>query len=211
MSIHTSQHLLSAILETHLSLPTLSWSMQPYPSIEPAYVELPRALTPEEAMEIERLCGEAIKQCKKIWVDFTIQGDDVGKENIGAGSVGTREMRGLPKDYDGVRAHRTFSGILRRVTNCVSDRASFDTSTFRTLIVTPAVVLSLQTHLFYHSYMSFPQLFPTRRSRLQLSFTSCLAPEPSSLCNRHLAPFLLRQRRSDTAELTWWRGLREQK
>lgn len=114
MSIHTSQHLLSAILETHLSLPTLSWSMQPYPSIEPAYVELPRALTPEEAMGIERLCGEAIKQCKKIWVDFTIQGDDVGKENIGAGSVGTREMRGLPKDYDG--------GVIRHINIQDTDR-----------------------------------------------------------------------------------------
>lgn len=161
MSIHTSQHLLSAILDAHLSLPTLSWSMQPYPSIEPAYVELPRALTPDEAVEIERLCGEAIKQCKKVWVEFTIQGDDVGKEHIGQESVGTREMRGLPMDYDGVRAHRTFSKILRRVTNYVSDRASFDISTFRTLTVTPVAVLSHQIYLFYLPYMSFPLLFPT--------------------------------------------------
>lgn len=102
MSIHTSQHLLSAILDTTLSLPTLSWSMQPYPSIEPAYVELPRALTPDEAVEIERLCGEAIKERKKVWVDFSIQGDDVGGEHIGEGTISTREMRGLPKDYDGV-------------------------------------------------------------------------------------------------------------
>ncbi|WVO20689.1 uncharacterized protein IAS62_001988 [Cryptococcus decagattii] len=114
MSIHTSQHLLSAILDTHLSLPTLSWSMQPYPSIEPAYVELPRALTPDETMEIERLCGEAIKQRKQVWVDFSVQGGDVGGEHIGEGTVGTREMRGLPKDYDG--------GIIRHINIQDTDR-----------------------------------------------------------------------------------------
>ncbi|OWT37649.1 cytoplasmic protein [Cryptococcus neoformans Bt1] len=134
MSIHTSQHLLSAILDAHLSLPTLSWSMQPYPSIEPAYVELPRALTPDEAVEIERLCGEAIKQCKKVWVEFTIQGDDVGKEHIGQESVGTREMRGLPMDYDG--------GVIRYINIQDTDRnACCGTQSPNTSLLSPLHVI----------------------------------------------------------------------
>ncbi|WVN88493.1 uncharacterized protein L203_103704 [Cryptococcus depauperatus CBS 7841] len=101
MAIHTSQHLLSAIIDKTLSLPTLSWSMHSYPSLEPPYVELARALTIEEAINIERLCQDAIKDGKKIWIDFSLQGGEIGGEGD------AREFRTLPKDYDG--------GVIRHI------------------------------------------------------------------------------------------------
>ncbi|ODN73823.1 hypothetical protein L202_07349 [Cryptococcus amylolentus CBS 6039] len=114
MSIHTSQHLISALANTHYGLPTLSWSMQPYPSLDPPYIELARALTVEEALHLEQLCGEAIKQAKKIWVDFSIQGQEAGGELQGEGAVATREFRELPKDYSG--------GVIRHINIQDTDR-----------------------------------------------------------------------------------------
>ncbi|ODN89685.1 cytoplasmic protein [Cryptococcus wingfieldii CBS 7118] len=114
MSIHTSQHLISALANTHYGLSTLSWSMQPYPSLDPPYIELARALTVEEALHLEQLCGEAIKQAKKIWVDFSIQGQEAGGELQGEGAVATREFRELPKDYSG--------GVIRHINIQDTDR-----------------------------------------------------------------------------------------
>ncbi|WVQ82561.1 hypothetical protein IAT38_004690 [Cryptococcus sp. DSM 104549] len=107
MSMHTSQHLLSAIADAKFGLPTLSWSMHPYPSLEPGYVELPRALTLDEAIELEQLCQKAIYEDKKIWVDFTLQGDD------GEGGK-AREFREIPKDYTG--------GVIRHINITDTDR-----------------------------------------------------------------------------------------
>jgi len=100
MSIHTGQHLLSAILDVHAEgLPTLSWSMAPFPSLDLPYVELPRALTWAEAEEIERKCNDAIQKRTRVWVDVTKQEDGFVKTT----SQGVRENRGIPEDYQDVR------------------------------------------------------------------------------------------------------------
>lgn len=94
MTIHTAQHLLSAVLDTY-NLPTLSWAMHAHPSLETPYVELGRQLTWKEAEEVEGKCNALIAQAKKIWIEVSVQGDEAGGDS-------ERESRGLPKDYAGV-------------------------------------------------------------------------------------------------------------
>ena len=97
--MHTGQHLLSAVLDNFAeSLFTQSWSMTAYPSIEPGYVELPRALTWPEAQEVERLCNVAIAEARKVWVEVMQQDHDYKRVT----SKGVRENRGIPEDYEGV-------------------------------------------------------------------------------------------------------------
>ncbi|SGY19553.1 BQ5605_C014g07681 [Microbotryum silenes-dioicae] len=67
---HTGQHLLSAVIEAQLQLDTLSWSLQPFPDMN--YIELPRALTPEEIETIQSTCNAHIRSAVPIHVDFTI-------------------------------------------------------------------------------------------------------------------------------------------
>lgn len=97
MTTHTAQHLLSAVLDTR-ELPTLSWGMPAYPSIEPPYVELPRGLTWAEAAEVEDECNARIKEARRVWIDFNVQSDKADP------AADERENRGIPKDYTGVSA-----------------------------------------------------------------------------------------------------------
>lgn len=92
MTIHTAQHLLSAVLDTY-NLNTLSWAMHAYPSLECPYVELPRQLTWAEVEEVEAKCNALIDDAKRVWIEVSVQGQE---DPDGAKS------RGLPKDYDGV-------------------------------------------------------------------------------------------------------------
>ncbi|WWD22741.1 hypothetical protein CI109_107234 [Kwoniella shandongensis] len=111
MSIHTSQHLLSAVLDAPpYVLPTLSWSMHAFPSLEPPYVELSRSLTQDEAEAVERRCTELIGLSKKVWVDVSVQGGEVGH----SGEEDERNARGLPKDYSG--------GVIRHINIQDTDR-----------------------------------------------------------------------------------------
>jgi Ser-tRNA(Ala) deacylase AlaX len=94
MAIHTAQHLLSAVLDTY-QLPTLSWSMTQYPSLDCPYIELTRGLTWKEVEEVEERCNQLIADDLSIWVETNIQDTKIDGE-------GDRESRGIPKDYEGV-------------------------------------------------------------------------------------------------------------
>jgi hypothetical protein len=81
--MHTGQHLVSAICDNTLSLPTLSWSMPPHPSTEPCYIELPRGLTPLEASSVEQAVNELVMtrgqrsvddDGVKVWIESRLQG-----------------------------------------------------------------------------------------------------------------------------------------
>jgi Ser-tRNA(Ala) deacylase AlaX len=98
MSIHTAQHLLSAVLDRY-DLPTLSWSLTSYPSLEPPYIELARNLTWAEAEEVEAKCNALIQEGKRVWVDVDMQEEGFVKMT----TVGVRENRGIPTDYTDVR------------------------------------------------------------------------------------------------------------
>ncbi|PPR06577.1 hypothetical protein CVT24_001758 [Panaeolus cyanescens] len=97
MSMHTSQHLLSALLETRLDLPTLSWSLTSYPS--PCYVEIPRGMTQEEVMAIQTEANNLVFEGRRVHVEVEELNEkpaEVPKLESGR-SVG----KALPEDYTG--------------------------------------------------------------------------------------------------------------
>jgi len=90
--------MLSALLETHFNLPTLSWSLTAYPA--PSYVEIPRGMTPDEITAIQDKANRLVFEGRQIHVEVEElnrgQETDVPKLESGR-SVG----RGLPDDYTG--------------------------------------------------------------------------------------------------------------
>ncbi|KAF8974311.1 hypothetical protein BDZ97DRAFT_1935250 [Flammula alnicola] len=100
MSMHTSQHMLSALLETRLNLPTLSWSLTSYPS--PCYVEVPRGMTQDEIASIQAEANKLVFEGRRVHVEVEEldpvqeQANTVPKLESGR-SVG----KALPEDYTG--------------------------------------------------------------------------------------------------------------
>ncbi|KAF8639437.1 hypothetical protein AX16_010292 [Volvariella volvacea WC 439] len=98
MSMHTSQHLLSALLETRLNLPTLSWSLTSYPN--PCYVEIPRGVMPEEILSIQDEANKLVFEGRKVHVEVQEldRSQEKGVEKLESGrAVG----KALPDDYTG--------------------------------------------------------------------------------------------------------------
>lgn len=91
MCLHTSQHLLSAVIETRLKLNTLSWSLTAYPT--PSYIEIPRALTPEEIADVQKECNQYVFEGRKVYVEV----DDLDEQ----GRQYTGSSVGIPSDYTG--------------------------------------------------------------------------------------------------------------
>ncbi|KAE9410446.1 alanyl-tRNA synthetase domain-containing protein [Gymnopus androsaceus JB14] len=90
MSMHTSQHLLSALLETRLNLPTLSWSLTSFPS--PCYVEVPRGMTVEEIVLIQTEANRLVFEGRRVHTEV----EELDRDKNGR-SVG----KALPSDYTG--------------------------------------------------------------------------------------------------------------
>ncbi|KAK1224395.1 hypothetical protein PQX77_012691 [Marasmius sp. AFHP31] len=98
MSMHTSQHLLSAVLETKLNLPTLSWSLTNFPA--PCYVELPRAVTAEEIQSVQNETNMFVFEGRRVHVEVEEldRANEKGAEVLESGrTVG----KALPTDYTG--------------------------------------------------------------------------------------------------------------
>lgn len=97
MSMHTSQHLLSALLETRLNLPTLSWSLTNTPS--PCYIEVPRGMTVEEIRFIQSEANRLVFEGRQVHTEVEELDRDkkAAPVVIGGRSVG----KGLPSDYTG--------------------------------------------------------------------------------------------------------------
>ncbi|KAH8924855.1 hypothetical protein BT69DRAFT_1260957 [Atractiella rhizophila] len=94
---HTGQHLLSAHLDV-LNLPTLAWTLSPFPQL--SYVELPRHPTPEEIELVEKRCNQSIVEGRNVWVEFY----------PGERAEDTLEgFEKIPKDYD------VSKGVVRKV------------------------------------------------------------------------------------------------
>ena len=93
MCIHTCQHLISALLETQLNLPTPSWYLTQSPN--PAYIEVPRAPTAEELQAIEDVANAYCIQGTQLHVEVEELNDNVrNREDRNA-------TKGLPGDYTG--------------------------------------------------------------------------------------------------------------
>ena len=93
MCIHTCQHLISALLETRLNLPTSAWYLTQSPN--PPYIEVPRAPTAEELQAIEDAANAYCIQGTRLHVEVEELIDHVqnGDERHSA--------KGLPMDYTG--------------------------------------------------------------------------------------------------------------
>ncbi|KLO14933.1 ThrRS/AlaRS common domain-containing protein [Schizopora paradoxa] len=98
MCMHTSQHLLSALLETHLELPTLSWALTTYPT--PSYVELPRALTLEEIARIQSLAHTLAYEGRAVHVEVEPLAED-NRPGVATVASGRTVGKALPQDYTG--------------------------------------------------------------------------------------------------------------
>ncbi len=98
MCMHTSQHLVSALLETHLELPTLSWALTTYPT--PSYVELPRALTLEEIVRIQGLAHTLAYEGRAVHVEVEPLGED-NRPGVATVASGRTVGKALPQDYTG--------------------------------------------------------------------------------------------------------------
>jgi len=98
MTLHTSQHLLSAILEQRLQLPTLSWSLTGCPS--PCYVEIPRGLTAEEVASIQDETNALVFEGRKVYVEVEeLHSDNVPR--VARLENGRSAGKTLPTDYTG--------------------------------------------------------------------------------------------------------------
>ncbi|KIM46230.1 hypothetical protein M413DRAFT_23991 [Hebeloma cylindrosporum] len=97
MSLHTSQHMLSALLETRLNLPTLSWSLTSYPN--PCYIEVPRGMTEEEITSIQTEANRLVFEGRKVHVEV----EELDSEQPKAPKLenGRAVGKGLPEDYTG--------------------------------------------------------------------------------------------------------------
>ena len=98
MCMHTSQHLLSALLETHLQLPTLSWSLTAFPT--PSYVELPRALTLEEINQIQTLSHSLAHEGRAVHIEVEPLEED-NRPGVATIETGRTVGKALPQDYTG--------------------------------------------------------------------------------------------------------------
>ncbi|KAF8076335.1 ThrRS/AlaRS common domain-containing protein [Lyophyllum atratum] len=98
MSMHTSQHLLSALLETRLELPTLSWSLTTHPS--PCYVEIPRGLSSEEITAIQNEANRLVFEGRRVHVEVE-ELDRTQEKPAPTLESGRAVGKGLPDDYTG--------------------------------------------------------------------------------------------------------------
>ncbi len=104
MCIHTSQHLLSAVLENKLDIPTLAWATAAYPA--PSYVEIPRGLSPEEIAFVQEEANKLVLEGRSVHVE--------AEEFDPKVHVYTGTSVGIPQDYTGgVRRVVVIDGIDR--------------------------------------------------------------------------------------------------
>ena len=91
MCMHTSQHLLSAVLETRYKLDTLSWSLTAWPT--PSYVEIPRTMTAEEIAAAQEECNRYVFEGRRVHVEV--------EELDAEGRQYYTPSKGIPDDYTG--------------------------------------------------------------------------------------------------------------
>jgi len=95
MCMHTSQHLISALLETKLDLPTPSWYLAPSPN--PSYIEVPRTPTAEQLKEIEDAANNICWRGTRVHIEV----EELKNESQREASEDRNASKGLPADYTG--------------------------------------------------------------------------------------------------------------
>ncbi|KAG6378785.1 ThrRS/AlaRS common domain-containing protein [Boletus reticuloceps] len=103
MTMHTSQHLLSAVLEDRLNIQTLSWSLTEAPA--PCYVELSRSMTSDEIQSIQTTANRYVFEGRNVRVE--VQEMEKPKEPEKLEDHARGFAKAIPADYTG--------GIMRVV------------------------------------------------------------------------------------------------
>ncbi|KZT13067.1 alanyl-tRNA synthetase domain-containing protein [Laetiporus sulphureus 93-53] len=109
--MHTSQHLLSAVLESQLNLSTLSWSITAWPSA--CYVEIPRGMSADEIARIQETANAIVFEGRNVHVEVEELDRDTLPEPTKLES-GRAAGQVLPADYTGgVKRTVVIDGIDR--------------------------------------------------------------------------------------------------
>lgn len=96
--MHTSQHLLSALLEMRLNLPTLSWSLTASPA--PCYVEIPRGMSIDEITSVQQEANRLVFEGRRIHVEVE-ELDRDQEQGVTTLESGRSVGKALPQDYTG--------------------------------------------------------------------------------------------------------------
>ncbi|KAH0839990.1 ThrRS/AlaRS common domain-containing protein [Lanmaoa asiatica] len=97
MTMHTSQHLLSAVLEDRLNIPTLSWSLTDAPA--PCYVELARGMTSDEIQSIQTAANRYVFEGRNVHVEVQEMEKPNEPEKLEVHARGS--AKAIPTDYTG--------------------------------------------------------------------------------------------------------------
>lgn len=103
MTMHTSQHLLSAVLEDRLNIQTLSWSLTDAPA--PCYVELAKSMTSDEIQSIQITANQYVFEGRNVHVEVQEMEKPSEPEKLEDHARGF--AKAIPTDYTG--------GIMRVV------------------------------------------------------------------------------------------------
>jgi alanyl-tRNA synthetase/misacylated tRNA(Ala) deacylase len=178
MSMHTAQHLLSSVIDTSLKLPTVTWSLTPWPS--PAYIDLSRPLTPAEVTQVQDEVNRHVSEARRVHVEV----DDLhaGQTGIDSGDAepSSRELgRGLPKDYTGGVHRMVIIEGVDRTPCCGTHLTSLSSLQ---LFLFPAPTSSSSSGPSRHYFLAGPRLLNHLASAQSLlartaSVLSCGPPE----------------------------------
>ncbi|KAI9513315.1 ThrRS/AlaRS common domain-containing protein [Russula earlei] len=180
MSMHTSQHLLSSVIDSTLKTPTLTWSLTPWPS--PAYIDLPRPLTAAEISSVQDHVNRHVFAGRRVHVQPASTGatatatiDIIRAEP----QPSSRELgRGLPRDYSGGVHRLVIIDGVDRTPCCGTHLPSLSTLQ---LFLFPSPTSSSATS-FRHLFLAGPRLLDHLASTHALlartaGVLSCGAPE----------------------------------
>lgn len=150
MCMHTSQHLLSAVLETDLSLATLSWALTAYPT--PSYVELPRSLTAAEITRVQAITHAYAYEGRNVHVEvesLVRDGPNTNHPQVEIHESGRTIGKALPEDYTGgVKRVVVIDGVDRNPQVSDSVNENIDVLTIRFVDVVARTFLLCTTCKF---------------------------------------------------------------
>jgi misacylated tRNA(Ala) deacylase len=100
MSIHTAQHLVSAVFETQ-GIPTLSWSLTAHPS--PSYIQTNVRPTADQIADVQSRADHLVRQNTRVFVEVEALEEDAfraGKipADYTGGVKRTIEIEGVERD-----------------------------------------------------------------------------------------------------------------
>jgi misacylated tRNA(Ala) deacylase len=200
MSLHTAQHLLSSVIDTSLKVPTLTWSLTPWPS--PAYIDLSRPLTAAEISQVQDQVNCHVFEGRRVHVEVDeLQEGQVGVD-LGQPVTSSRELgRGLPTDYSGGVHRMVIIDGIDRTPCCGTHLPTLSTLQ---LFLFPSPTSSSATS-FRHYFLAGPRLL-NHLGSVQALLTrtagalSCGAPETPERVTLVVEESKRREKRVDDLE-----------